>query len=161
MGRHVAIFWGYPVLTDRADKWMPIHRPHGHPGPGPPESTGGPTDRNPVRRMMRRSGLCRLLDVVDPLIQEVLRDRVGDWHYFWEPALRLRIRWQQATQADYTRLTDFLTPQKSMASSPAGSKEATAVQVRSTRVRLRSSGPISGRTRTRTGRPDVSWPWLL
>lgn len=49
-----------------------------------------------------------LLDVVDPLIHEVLRDRVGDWHYFWEPALRLRIRWQQPTRADYTRLTDFL-----------------------------------------------------
>lgn len=49
-----------------------------------------------------------LLDVVDPLIHEVLRDRVGDWHYFWEPALRLRIRWQQPTQADYTRLTGFL-----------------------------------------------------
>ncbi len=49
-----------------------------------------------------------LLDVVDPLIHEVLRNRVGDWHYFWEPALRLRIRWQQPTQADYTWLTDFL-----------------------------------------------------
>jgi hypothetical protein len=53
-----------------------------------------------------------LLDVVDPLIHEVLSGRVADWHYFWEPALRLRIRWQQPTQADYTQLTDFLNTVK-------------------------------------------------
>ena len=102
-----------------------------------------------------------LLDVVDPLIHEVLRDRVGDWHYFWEPALRLRIRWQQPTQADYTRLTDFLNAAEADGKLAGGRKEATAGQVRSTRARLRSSGPISGHTRTRTGRPRVSWPWLL
>ena len=49
-----------------------------------------------------------LLDVIDPLIHETLSGRVDAWHYFWEPALRLRIHWQQPTQADYTRLTDSL-----------------------------------------------------
>jgi len=53
-----------------------------------------------------------LLDVVDPLIHEALSGRVADWHYFWEPALRLRIRWQQPTEADYTDLTNFLNAAK-------------------------------------------------
>lgn len=53
-----------------------------------------------------------LLDVVDPLIHESLSGRVDAWHYFWEPALRLRIRWQQPTRADYTQLTDFLNAAK-------------------------------------------------
>jgi hypothetical protein len=53
-----------------------------------------------------------LLDVVDPLIHQVLSDRVGDWHYFWEPALRLRIRWLESTHADLDKLTDFLDAAK-------------------------------------------------
>jgi hypothetical protein len=53
-----------------------------------------------------------LLDVVDPLIHQTLSGRIDAWHYFWEPALRLRVHWQQPTQADYTRLTDFLEAAK-------------------------------------------------
>jgi hypothetical protein len=53
-----------------------------------------------------------LLDVVDPLMHEMLNGRIDAWHYFWEPALRLRIHWQEPTQADYTLLTDFLARAK-------------------------------------------------
>jgi len=35
-----------------------------------------------------------LLDVVDPLIHDRLRERIETWFYFWEPSLRLRIRWK-------------------------------------------------------------------
>jgi len=40
-----------------------------------------------------------LLDVVDPLIHQTLRERIGSWHYFWEGDpigmlhLRLRVLW--------------------------------------------------------------------
>lgn len=53
-----------------------------------------------------------LLDVVDPLVHEVLNDRVDDWHYFWEPALRLRIRWQEPTHDGVDKLTSFLDEAK-------------------------------------------------
>jgi hypothetical protein len=40
-----------------------------------------------------------LLDVVDPLVHDRLEGRVETWFYFWEPELRLRIRWQQPKRA--------------------------------------------------------------
>jgi hypothetical protein len=49
-----------------------------------------------------------LLDVVDPLIHDALHGRIGDWHYFWEPDLRLRIRWKEPTQDNLNKLTVFL-----------------------------------------------------
>ncbi len=49
-----------------------------------------------------------LLDVVDPLVHETLDGRVDAWHYFWEPALRLRIRWKQPTPDNLSELTSFL-----------------------------------------------------
>ena len=33
-----------------------------------------------------------LLEIVDPLVHGELGDHVRTWFYFWEPALRLRIR---------------------------------------------------------------------
>lgn len=53
-----------------------------------------------------------LLDVVDPVVHEILNDCVGDWHYFWEPALRLRIRWQEPTRDGVDKLTSFLDEAK-------------------------------------------------
>jgi len=53
-----------------------------------------------------------LLDVVDPLIHETLAGRVDAWHYFWEPALRLRVHWQWPTQEDCALLTEFLDAAK-------------------------------------------------
>jgi hypothetical protein len=36
-----------------------------------------------------------LVDVIDPLVHETLDGRIDAWHYFWEPALRFRVHWQQ------------------------------------------------------------------
>jgi Lantibiotic biosynthesis dehydratase C-term len=44
-----------------------------------------------------------LLGVVDPLVHEQLGDRVKTWFYFWEPELRLRIRWSDPEQAETGR----------------------------------------------------------
>lgn len=44
-----------------------------------------------------------LLDVIDPLIHDKLSERLETWFYFWEPELRLRIRWQRSTQAEENR----------------------------------------------------------
>lgn len=44
-----------------------------------------------------------LLEVVDPLVHERLGDRVGTWFYFWEPELRLRIRWSDPEEAESGR----------------------------------------------------------
>lgn len=44
-----------------------------------------------------------LLDLVDPLVHEHLAGRVRTWFYFWEPELRLRIRWTDPAQADGAR----------------------------------------------------------
>ena len=41
-----------------------------------------------------------LLDVVDPLVHEQLADDIDIWFYFWEPELRLRLRWRDQTRAD-------------------------------------------------------------
>jgi hypothetical protein len=41
-----------------------------------------------------------LLDVIDPLVHEHLRDEVESWHFFWEPALRLRLRWREPGRGD-------------------------------------------------------------
>jgi hypothetical protein len=53
-----------------------------------------------------------LLDVVDPLIHDRLHGLVGDWHYFWEPALLLRIRWLEPTRDAVDELTRFLDEAK-------------------------------------------------
>jgi hypothetical protein len=50
-----------------------------------------PSPREPPERL--------LIDVVDPLDHDRLDGRVETWFYFWEPELRLRIRWQQPTRA--------------------------------------------------------------
>lgn len=55
-----------------------------------------------------------LLDVVDPLVHDTLDGRMAAWHYFWEPALRLRIRWKQPTQDDLRELTSFLDAAKTV-----------------------------------------------
>ena len=51
-----------------------------------------------------------LLDVVDPLVHEQLGTQVRTWFYFWEPELRLRIRWADPNKADSARaeLAGFL-----------------------------------------------------
>jgi hypothetical protein len=41
-----------------------------------------------------------LLSLVDPLVHEQLRDRIAVWFYFWEPELRLRLRWRAHEDAD-------------------------------------------------------------
>ncbi len=51
-----------------------------------------------------------LLEVVDPLVHDELGDHVKTWFYFWEPELRLRIRWLDPGRAEAARaeLTRFL-----------------------------------------------------
>jgi Lantibiotic biosynthesis dehydratase C-term len=44
-----------------------------------------------------------LLGVVDPLVHGQLADRVDAWFFFWEPELRLRIRWADPGQAGRNR----------------------------------------------------------
>jgi hypothetical protein len=41
-----------------------------------------------------------LVEVIDPLIHEQLRSDVETWFYFWEPDLRLRIRWRDPARAE-------------------------------------------------------------
>jgi hypothetical protein len=41
-----------------------------------------------------------LLELVDDLVHEKLRDHVATWFYFWEPELRLRVRWRDRPQRD-------------------------------------------------------------
>jgi hypothetical protein len=55
-----------------------------------------------------------LLDVVDPLVHEQLAARIKTWFYFWEPELRLRIRWADPEQAESARaeLAGFLDQAK-------------------------------------------------
>jgi hypothetical protein len=43
-----------------------------------------------------------LLELVDPLVHERLRDRIDLWFYFWEPELRLRLRWRDGADVDAT-----------------------------------------------------------
>src|SRR4051794_27747123 len=48
-----------------------------------------------------RAGL--LLDVVDPLVHDQLAAHLRTWFYFWEPDLRLRIRWAEPELVDSAR----------------------------------------------------------
>jgi hypothetical protein len=45
-----------------------------------------------------------LLEIVDPLVHEHLGGQVRTWFYFWEPELRLRIRWADPAHADSGRV---------------------------------------------------------
>jgi hypothetical protein len=40
-----------------------------------------------------------LLDVVAPIVRGPLADEVETWFFFWEPELRLRVRWRRAASA--------------------------------------------------------------
>jgi hypothetical protein len=40
-----------------------------------------------------------LTDVVDGLVHERFGGEIENWHYFWEPALRFRIRWRDPSRA--------------------------------------------------------------
>jgi Lantibiotic biosynthesis dehydratase C-term len=44
-----------------------------------------------------------LLDVVDPLVHDELADKIETWFFFWEPELRLRIRWRDPAHVDESR----------------------------------------------------------
>ena len=51
-----------------------------------------------------------LLDVVDPLVHDRLREQIETWFFFWEPAPRLRLRWREPAQSSEGRseLAQFL-----------------------------------------------------
>lgn len=44
-----------------------------------------------------------LVDVVDPLVHDELGDEIVTWFFFWEPELRLRIRWRDPERVDENR----------------------------------------------------------
>lgn len=44
-----------------------------------------------------------LLDVVDPIVHSHLVDKIERWFYFWEPELRLRLRWRDPACANTNR----------------------------------------------------------
>jgi hypothetical protein len=44
-----------------------------------------------------------LVDVVDPLVHEELGNEIETWFFFWEPDLRLRIRWRDPARLDENR----------------------------------------------------------
>ena len=44
-----------------------------------------------------------LLEVVDPIVHELLAEEIETWFYFWEPELRLRLRWRDAGRASDNR----------------------------------------------------------
>lgn len=44
-----------------------------------------------------------LLEVVDPLVHDQLRDEIERWFFFWEPELRLRVRWRNPASAAENR----------------------------------------------------------
>jgi lantibiotic biosynthesis dehydratase-like protein len=44
-----------------------------------------------------------LADVVDPLVHDELGGDIETWFFFWEPELRLRIRWRDADRAGENR----------------------------------------------------------
>ena len=48
-----------------------------------------------------------LLDVIDPLVHDRLVGRIDTWFYFWEPDLRLRIRWRNSADAEENRSALF------------------------------------------------------
>ena len=41
-----------------------------------------------------------LVDLVDPLVHEELGEEIETWFFFWEPELRLRIRWREPERAE-------------------------------------------------------------
>jgi hypothetical protein len=52
-----------------------------------------------------------LLDVVEPLVHEHFAEELDTWFYFWEPELRLRLRWREprragANRAELARILD-------------------------------------------------------
>jgi hypothetical protein len=50
-----------------------------------------------------------LVDVVDGLVHGPLREDIATWFYFWEPELRLRIRWHAPDRApDHRRALALL-----------------------------------------------------
>jgi hypothetical protein len=55
-----------------------------------------------------------LLEVVDPLVHEMLSETVTTWFYFWEPELRLRVGWSDTLHAERGRaeITRFLDAAK-------------------------------------------------
>jgi hypothetical protein len=44
-----------------------------------------------------------LVDVVDPLVHDDLVDEIETWFFFWEPELRLRIRWRDPERSHENR----------------------------------------------------------
>jgi hypothetical protein len=53
-----------------------------------------------IRRPLDRAVL---VDVVDPLVHGELGEEIETWFYFWEPDLRLRIRWRDPDRVDDNR----------------------------------------------------------
>jgi|SRR5437870_4864160 len=46
-----------------------------------------------------------LLELVDGLVHEQLGEHIETWFFFWEPELRLRIRWRDSERAEEHRST--------------------------------------------------------
>jgi hypothetical protein len=46
-----------------------------------------------------------LVELVDPLVHEQLGEEIATWFFFWEPELRLRIRWRDPDRAAEHRRT--------------------------------------------------------
>jgi hypothetical protein len=46
-----------------------------------------------------------LVELVDPLVHEQLGEEIATWFFFWEPELRLRIRWREPDRAEEHRRT--------------------------------------------------------
>src|SRR5439155_622716 len=61
-----------------------------------------PAKRSPELGLLR--------DVVEPLVHTELVGELETWHFFWEPELRLRLRWRDASRQDEgeTRLAALL-----------------------------------------------------
>ena len=41
-----------------------------------------------------------LVELVDPLVHGELSGAIATWFFFWEPELRLRIRWREPERAE-------------------------------------------------------------
>ena len=48
----------------------------------------------------RQPDLELLSDVVEPLLHVELVNEVESWHFFWEPELRLRLRWRDPSRQE-------------------------------------------------------------
>jgi hypothetical protein len=44
-----------------------------------------------------------LVDVVDPLVHDELGPEIATWFFFWEPELRLRVRWNEPERLEENR----------------------------------------------------------